>query len=240
MKIPRDGSAFVPARKSKRTAAFDHFQGGTLWSIPRLAWMAIPDRMLRLFLSVMLMFSTAVCFGQLSGVSNQGGPGQQTESKPRTFSGQVINSVTGQPIARALVQLGGEHAMLTDHEGRFEFDNAAGDAAAAFVTKPGFFAQDNEGISPGEPITLQLIPEAILFGTITDQTGQPIQDLTVGLKELQVARGLRHWQQSQSTTTNAEGEFRFAELPAGRYSLATGFKIEGLPQAASSVAFLPV
>ncbi len=202
--------------------------------------MAIPDRMLRLFLSVMLVFPPAICLGQVSVDSNQGGPSQQTESKPRTFSGQVVNSVTGQPIARALVQLGGQRAMLTDHDGHFEFDNVGGDAATAFVTKPGFFAQDNEGISPGESIMLQLIPEAILFGTITDQTGQPIQDLTVDLKELRVTRGLRHWQQSQSTRTNAEGEFRFAELQAGKYSLATGFKIEGLPEAASSVAFLPV
>lgn len=202
--------------------------------------MAIPDRMLRLFLSVILAFSTAICFGQAAGDQNSLGPGLLTESKPRTFSGQVVNSVTGQPIARALVQLGGQHAMLTDHEGRFEFDNAGGDAPTAFVTKPGFFAQDNEGTSPGESITLQLIPEAILFGTITDQTGQPIQDLNVDLKELRVAYGLRHWQTSQSTRTNAEGEFRFAELQAGKYSLATGFKIEGLPEAASSVAFLPV
>jgi hypothetical protein len=204
--------------------------------------MAIPDRVLRLFLSVTLVLSAAISLGQTAGDPNQGGlgPGQQTESKPRTFSGQVVNSITGQPIARALVQLGGRHATLTDHEGRFEFDNAVEDSGTAFVTKPGYFPQDNEGISQGQSITLQLIPEAILFGTITDQTGQPIQDLTVQLKMLQVSQGLRHWQSMMATTTNAEGEYRFAELQAGKYSLATGFKIEGLPEAASSVAFLPV
>jgi hypothetical protein len=203
--------------------------------------MAILDRMLLLLLSVTLVFSTAICIGQAAGNSNQGGLGQQTESKPHTFSGQVVNSVTGQPIARALVQLGGRDATLTDHEGRFEFDNLDLNSGSALVTKPGYFFQDNEGISQGQSsITLQLIPEAILFGTITDATGQPIQDLTVQLKMLQVSQGLRHWQSMQSTTTNAEGEFRFAELQAGKYSLATGFKIEGLPEAASSVAFLPV
>jgi len=201
--------------------------------------MAIPDRMLRLFLSVMLVFSTALCFGQVPGEQDGLGPGQP-ESKSPTLGGQVVNSVTGQPIARALVQFGGQQATLTDHEGRFEFDTRNGEVSGSvFVTKPGFFAQDNEGIAQGQSITLQLIPEATLFGTIADSSGQPIQDLTVDLKMLQVTHGLRHWQQSQSTTTNAEGEFRFAELQAGKYSLATGFKIEGLPEAASSVAFLP-
>jgi hypothetical protein len=37
-----------------------------------------------------------------------------------------------------------------------------------------------------------------------------------------------------------EGQFRFAELQAGQYSLATGFRIEGLVDAPSSVAFMPV
>jgi len=204
--------------------------------------MAILNRILLLFLYATLVFSTAICLGQAGGDSNQGGlgPGQQAGSRPHTISGQVVNSVTGQPIARALVQFGGQHATLTDHEGRYEFDNVIEDSGTALVTKPGYFPQDNEGLSQGRSITLQLIPEAIVFGTITDETGQPIQDLTVQLKMLQVSQGLRHWQPQQSTTTNAEGEFRFAELQAGKYSLTTGFKIEGLPEAASSVAFLPV
>ena len=90
------------------------------------------------------------------------------------------------------------------------------------------------------PSTVRLIPEAILFGTITDQNGQPIQDLPIQLTMLRVENGLRRWRQVQATTTNVEGQFRFAELQAGQYSLATGFRIEGLVDAPSSVAFMPV
>jgi hypothetical protein len=57
---------------------------------------------------------------------------------------------------------------------------------------------------------------------------------------LRVENGLRRWRQVQATTTNVEGQFRFAELQAGQYSLATGFHIEGLVEAPSSVAFMPV
>jgi Carboxypeptidase regulatory-like domain len=197
--------------------------------------------MSRLLLASALMCAATVCTGQLQEPPPvAGASAPQATSRPRTVGGEVINSVTGQPIARALVQLGSQHAALTDHDGRFEFENVVDGFGVAFASKPGYFPRDNAAVALNQPLTLQLIPEAILSGTITDQAGQPIQNLQVQLKTMQVHLGLRHWQQAQGTTTNAEGEFRFAELQAGEYSLATGFFIEGLPEAESSIAFVPL
>src|ERR1700733_9253784 len=181
------------------------------------------NRIIRLLTSLVFTMTAAICIGQVSPIS-----------------GQVVNSVPGEPIARARVQVGTQQAALTDHDGRFEFDNVSEDGAYASASKPGYFAQDQGVLAQGQSITLQLIPEAILFGTITDENGQPIQDLRVQLSMLQVRNGLRRWQPMQSTSTSVEGEFRFAELQAGQYSLATVYRIEGLPEAASSVAFIPV
>jgi hypothetical protein len=188
---------------------------------------------IRLLPSVVLTTAATICISQVSA-------GPQTPSQSHTISGQVVNSVTGEPIARARVQVGTQQAVLADHDGRFEFENTSEDSAYAFASKPGYFAEDKGVLAQGQSITLQLIPEAILFGTITDQNGQPIQDLRVQLSMLQVHNGLRRWQPMQTTTTSVEGQFRFAELQAGQYSLATGFRIEGLAEAASSVAFIPV
>jgi len=129
---------------------------------------------------------------------------------------------------------------LTDHDGHFDFDNVSEEPSYAFASKPGYFAEDKAVPAQGQSITLKLIPEAILFGTITDQNGQPIQDLPVQLTMLRVENGLMRWRPMQGTTTNVEGQFGFAELQAGQYSLATGFRIEGLVDAPSSVAFMPV
>src|ERR1700722_50266 len=181
------------------------------------------NRIIRLLMSLVFTMTAAVCIGQVSPIS-----------------GQVVNSVTGEPIARARVQVGTQQAALTDHDGRFEFDNVGEDSAYASASKPGYFAQDKGVLAQGQSITLQLIPEAVLFGTITDQNGQPIQDLHVQLTTLRVENGLRHWRQVQATVTNVEGQFRFAELQAGQYSLSSGFHIEGLLEAPSSVAFMPV
>ena len=165
----------------------------------------------------------------------------------RTVRGQVVNSLTGQPIAGALVQIGGEHAMLTDHEGQFEFHDIAGGYGDPVVTKPGYFSGLPAFISLSIPahevqsaITLKLVPEAIIFGKALDPSSQPLQGLHVQLKRLDVRDGLRHWQQVESTTTNVEGEFRFFELEAGKYSLSTSFQVDGQADQASAVAFSPV
>ncbi len=189
------------------------------------------NRIIRLLPSLVLTMTAAICVSQV-------GEGPQTAS--HVVSGQVVNSVTGEPIARARVQVGTKQAALTDHDGRFEFDSFSEDSAYAFASKPGYFADDRGVLAQGQPITLQLIPEAIIFGTITDQNGQPIQDLRVQLSMLQVRNWVRRWQTVQVTSTGVEGQFRFAELQAGQYSLATVFRIEGLADAASSVAFMPV
>jgi hypothetical protein len=194
--------------------------------------MTILNRIIRLLPSLLLAIAAAgIC---------QASAGPQETSKPRTVSGLVVNSVSGEPIARARVQVGSQQAALSDHQGRFEFDNVTEDPAWAFPSKPGYFAEDKGVAAQGEPITLRLIPEAILFGAITDQNGQPIQDLSVQLTRLQVHNGLNRWQAMQSTTTSVDGKFRFAELQAGQYALTTGFRIEGLADAPSSVAFMPV
>src|SRR5689334_977601 len=66
-----------------------------------------------------------------------------------SLSGMVVNSVTGEPVRRALVQAGSsaggsQLSVLTDAEGRFEFPAVpASDSATSEVVitarKPGFF-----------------------------------------------------------------------------------------------------
>ncbi|HEX4578292.1 MAG TPA: carboxypeptidase-like regulatory domain-containing protein, partial [Edaphobacter sp.] len=58
---------------------------------------------------------------------------------PSTVLGQVINATTGAPIPRALVRLN-NRAVLTDHDGKFRFDQNTESNANILVTKPGFAA----------------------------------------------------------------------------------------------------
>ena len=51
----------------------------------------------------------------------------------------MINATTGAPVPRALVRLN-NRAVLTDHEGKFRFDQNTDSSANMLVTKPGFSA----------------------------------------------------------------------------------------------------
>ena len=160
------------------------------------------------------------------------------QTKPHTVSGQVVNSVTGEPIARAEVQFGAQHAALTDHEGRYQVDGLTENYDQPLASKPGYFPADGATQS-NRPGVVELVPEAILSGTVLDDEGHAVQDLSLQLTMLLVRNGRRSQQGTQSATTNVEGEFRFAGLQAGRYQVTTNYRLEGLMDAPSSVAFLP-
>jgi protocatechuate 3,4-dioxygenase beta subunit len=173
-----------------------------------------------------------------------------SSSAPQTVRGTVVDSVTGEPIYRALVQIGGQYAALTDHEGRFEFDGVTSQAGPAWAMKPGYFSQDrfnhfaavsaeNGASPPATELIVKLVPEAIVSGTVTGQDGYPIEGMPVQLKTLTTQEGLARWRQRAQTRTNAEGQYRFAELEAGKYVVATEFHIEGPADAPAASGYVP-
>jgi hypothetical protein len=105
-----------------------------------------------------------------------GGPSPAYAPNPKfSLSGTVVNSVTGEPIRRALVQIymGPEPAMLTDSNGKFEFSNLPSGQTSIAVRKPGFPGEQEMGrdgptmadIGPDtRPLTLKLIPREFSSG----------------------------------------------------------------------------
>jgi hypothetical protein len=193
-------------------------------------------------LFLVLGLSPVACLGQEEDPPQTSGTPVDPALTPKppalkSLSGQVVDSVTGQPIARALVQSGSGNGTLTDHEGRFVLEHAS----VATAYKPGYF-ENQPGVAAGADGSwlIRLTPEAILYGTVTDMNFQPVQHVRVQLRQLEVRAGLSYWQETNVTTTNAEGEFRFADLQAGKYSLSTLFLIDGLADASSSLGFVPV
>lgn len=183
-----------------------------------------------------------VAFGCCSpSIAQTSPPGQE----PHTLRGTVLDSVTGEPIYRALVQLGGQSAVLTDHEGHFEFEGVTEASSSQWAMKPGYFAEPGgqrySATDPtaNQPFIVKLVPEAVISGTVTGQDGGPVEGIPVRLKTLAVSNGLQHWETRQGTKTNSEGQYRFYELRAGKYAIVTGSYSEGLADE-NSVAYVPV
>jgi hypothetical protein len=150
------------------------------------------------------------------------------------LAGSVVNSVTGEPVRRAAVELRASAARLafTDANGQFEFDNLPSGQAVLLVRKPGFFEEREAGQGAGletarigpdaAPVVLKLVPESIIYGRAQDAVGDPIEHLPIKVIAARIYQGRKHWIQRQMTTTNDDGEFRLANLLPGSYYLQAG------------------
>jgi hypothetical protein len=164
----------------------------------------------------------------------------QPDNQPNILSGTVVNAVTNQPIGRALVHSADDrYATLTDGGGHFEFTlpkqelYANGGSAyvgpvtviSLMVRKPGFLDERNGRgpvqALPGVEITIPLTPEALIKGRVTLSAADPVRGIEVELFFRQVLDGSFRWMRKNSSRTNSDGEFRFAELEPGTYKVLT-------------------
>ena len=160
------------------------------------------------------------------------------EADRYALSGTVVNSATGEPIQRVLVEcsLDSTQALLTDGEGRFEFDDLPEGQASIQVRKPGFFSEQelHQGqlrspmpatmieIGPQmNPVVLKLYPEGVITGRV-EADGEPVDGMPVSIFSMQVASGRKRWTKSAATSTDEDGDFRFAELTPGPYYVTAG------------------
>jgi len=146
------------------------------------------------------------------------------------LNGTVVNSVTGEAIPHALVQVYNRSA-LTDASGHFEFADLPEMQTAVAVRKPGFFSEqelsrayrnsDLARVGPdSDPVTVKLVPESVIYGKVGSQ-GDPVERIPVTLYQTSIVEGRRSWEQHQ-TFTDEDGEFRFAELRPGGYLISAG------------------
>jgi hypothetical protein len=155
--------------------------------------------------------------------------------------GTVVNSVTHEPIGRALVASpDSRFAAMTDDQGHFEFVLSSAEQAAAksvqsnespspnqppalTARKPGFL-EDNEGqsiaVAPGQKeVVLTLTPEALIVGHVV--LPDDAERIIVDIYRRDVQEGAARWMMSGTTIARSSGEFRFAGLAAGKYKLLT-------------------
>jgi len=169
-----------------------------------------------------------------------------TNSQQQTYQvrGTVINSVTHEPIARALVSFSGEASgsMLTDSGGRFEFPNIPAGRCVLQARRPGFFAK-NSGRDAFQPIyvgpktedtILALEPAGSITGRVTLSTAEQANDIHVQLLRHTVQEGRARWQTAEMKSTNSEGVFHFGNLQKGEYRLYTANSLD--PDAGQSAS----
>jgi hypothetical protein len=184
-------------------------------------------------------------FSVLPAAVRFGAAQETTSSAGYSVRGSVINAVNGQPIARALVTLNQDQAMLTNSNGTFAFDNLAAGEYMVSVNKPGFhgFGGMMAGmvmrVSPGArrlqntpprrmqvgpdmpSLTLRITPLAMIAGHLTLSTADPADGITVEAFSREFQNGRAHWVVAAQARTRSDGSFRIANLEPGSYMIST-------------------
>jgi hypothetical protein len=180
--------------------------------------------------------------------SQQADPGTVPAETTRvTVSGMVRNAATGDPLARALVQIEGDAntGTLTDGEGRFEIPGVPAGPQTIRVAKPGFrdrpYATEETGLQAEGPahsvllaaqmpeLTFSLAPDCAIRGHIELSTGDPADGINLTLLKQVVRFGRAVWAQIANTRSNGDGSYRFGGLPDGVYIVYTQPALESEP-----------
>ncbi len=149
-----------------------------------------------------------------------------------TVHGTVFDTVTNQPIPRALVESNDSRlATLTDASGRFTLPIVLPPAADRTVppeiqltaVRPGYLPASPEPVDLLSPeIQLRLTPAATLTGQVAAAALEDPTDIGVQLYSRTVSSdGTYVWLPLQTQRTDGHGTFRFTRLPPGDYTIAT-------------------
>jgi hypothetical protein len=178
-------------------------------------------------------------------------PAQASSDVSDSLRGMVVNSITHEPIARALVvSADARFATMTDDLGRFEFTflkaerarpdvsassdgnlvgvplNGANRPYALSARKPGFLEENSANtylaLAPNaKELKLSLVPEAVISGQVSQSTSEAPDSIQLQLFSRDVQDGRAHWISAGTAQSKSNGEFRFAGLHAGTYKLLT-------------------
>jgi len=151
---------------------------------------------------------------------------ETSESGAYSLSGSVVNSLTGEPVRRALVQIGEQNggAAVTDNAGHFQIGGLKEGQKFVSVVKPGFGdwrAPDQSVVQVGKDapaVVLKIAPTAVIFGRVTASEEQPLEGCNVHLVGKQYVDGRAMWvDQPNQGVTNEDGEYRITGLSGGTY-----------------------
>lgn len=163
-----------------------------------------------------------------------------------SIAGTVLNSVTGEPVKGALVTLtgpvdspakgrrtnqprsgpgvvraggAGEYQFAELPKGQY-FLTAQKPGFTPHMAKPGDTADFTGSLDLNDSVsghTILLDPLGVIEGTIVNQYGDPLGNVSVGLFQYSLRDGAHYMDACRTAVTNDRGRFRIWDLPPGKY-----------------------
>lgn len=174
----------------------------------------------------------------LSLLGGQQGPAPQAAAEKFQISGTMVDSVTSRPLAGARVAIAPMSrradytTMVTTENGRFSFPGLAAGRYTLTARRRGYLTQSfnqHEQLSSAivagpnadsSGLIFPLSAESAIAGVVTDEHAEQVRKAKVMLFQSSLSAGIRSSRQRAVASTDDEGFFHFAHLPAGRYFVA--------------------
>jgi hypothetical protein len=165
-------------------------------------------------------------------------PPHPAHSSSHVISGTVLSAKSGLPLPDAevtLTNVGGnpfQAATTTNDNGEFAFSNLADAKYAIRASHRGYIAaafQEHGGystaivIGPDQITTgikLTLDPNAVLFGIVSEDSGDPVPQAHLALYRIDHANGIEKTLRAGDAATDNLGDYEFPNLAPGNYYLA--------------------
>jgi len=178
----------------------------------------------------------------LSGMQAQQAdkPAAKAPEQTASIAGTVVDAKLGKPVKdvsllAALSTGGGTPASTkTDETGHFQLKNLVAGSYLLIADHPRYARQtygSRNGLLGGTPLTLtigqemkdltfKIQPNAVASGKVLDEDGEPMQGVMVSALKGIYSKGKRQYLPMATAMTNDLGEYRIANMAAGRYLLS--------------------
>ena len=163
---------------------------------------------------------------------------QQKSEGHYRISGTVVSAATGEPLDRASITLALSsnfstvQSTQTGPDGHFAFDHLSATKYALTGSRRGFITASydeheqystaivtGEGLA-SENLILRLVPEAVISGVVTEDSGDPVENARVSLYRQTHDSGIEKIQIAAGTNTDDTGAYEFPSLAPGDYFIA--------------------
>jgi hypothetical protein len=154
------------------------------------------------------------------------------------ITGKVVDARSGQALARCVVEIeptenrGQFLSLETGDDGHFDFGGLRRGKYALTAAKRGYLTQsyqEHEGFSTAiavgpelnsQDLLFNLMSQAIFYGTVSDEAGEPVRNAQVRLHQDQNVDGIRSTQQRQTAATDDRGMYELPNIAPGNYFLS--------------------
>jgi hypothetical protein len=154
------------------------------------------------------------------------------------ISGKVVDARSGRPLARCVVEISPTDnrsqslSLESGDDGQFDFGGVRPGKYALSAAKRGYLTQSYQqhesfstaiAVGPeleSENLTFNLMPQAIFYGTVTDEAGEPVRRAQVRLYEDRDLDGIRSTQEVQTVITDDRGVYEIPNITPANYFLS--------------------